>query len=92
VVARHGPSVREVEDLSKQKWAIKGIDSGANGAREAERLCKLRGHPLIVPLRSTFMDADRLYLQMPFYQNGNLRKWVEQIKVNLQYCMLYSQW
>jgi serine/threonine protein kinase len=81
VIARHGPSVREVEDLGKQKWAIKGIDSGPNAAREAERLCKLRGHPLIVPLHSTFMDAGRLYLQMPFYQNGNLRKWVEQIKV-----------
>ena len=69
--------------MGKQKWAIKGIDSGANAAREAERLCKLRGHPLIVSLRSTFMDADWLYLQMPFYQNGNLRKWVEQIQVNL---------
>lgn len=82
VVARHGPSVREVEDLGKQKWAIKGIDSSPSAAREAERLCKLRGHPLIVPLHSTFMDADRLYLQMPYYQNGNLRQWVEQIKVH----------
>ncbi len=80
--------MREVEDLSKKKWAIKGIDSGASAAREAERLCKLRGHPLIVPLHSTFLDADRLYLQMPLYQNGNLRKWVEQTKVNLQGCML----
>ncbi|DBB18454.1 TPA: hypothetical protein ACH3X3_000096 [Trebouxia sp. C0006] len=51
VVTRQGPSVREVEDSSKKKWAIKGIDSGASAAREAERLCKLRGHPLIVPLR-----------------------------------------
>ena len=81
VIARHGPSVWEVEDLSQQKWAIKGVDSGPNAAREAQRLCKLHGHPLIVPLRSTFMDADTLYLQMPFYQNGNLRIWVEQIKV-----------
>ncbi|KAL0045887.1 hypothetical protein WJX82_007633 [Trebouxia sp. C0006] len=85
VIARHGLSVREVEDLGKHKWAIKGIDSGANAAREAERLCKLRGHPLIVSLSSTFMDADRLYLQMPFYQNGNLRKWVEQIKATRQH-------
>lgn len=83
--------MREVEDSGKQKWAVKGIDSGPNAAREAERLCKLLGHPLIVPLRSTFMDADRLYLQMPFYQNGNLRKWVEQIKVNFQDCILSLQ-
>lgn len=81
VIVRHGPSVMEVEDLSQQKWAIKGVDNGPNAAREAERLGKLCGHPLIVPLQSTFMDADRLYLQMPFYQNGNLRNWVEQIKV-----------
>ena len=83
VIARHGLSVSEVEDVSKQKWAIKGIDSGPNAAREAERLCKLHRHPLIVPLQSTFLDADRLYLQMPFYKDGSLRHWAESIKVCL---------
>ena len=84
VVARHGPFVMEVEGLGQHKWAIKGIDSGLQAAREAERLCKLQGHPLIVPLHSMFAEGDRLYLQMPFYKNGNLLTWFEQLKVQLK--------
>ena len=91
LITRHGPFVMEVEGLGQQKWAIKGIDSGLQAAREAERLRKLQGHPLIVPLHSMFAEGDRLYLQMPFYKNGNLRTWFEQLKV-LQRVMCLVQY
>ena len=66
-------------------WALKRIQSDSQSIREAERLVKLRSHPLVVPLHSIFVDHGVTFLQMPFYANGDLRRWVEQIQVSLPF-------
>ena len=68
-------------------WALKRIHSDSQSITEAERLVKLRSHPLVLPLQSIFEDQGVIYLQMPFYVNGDLRRWVEQIKV-MHHCPL----
>ncbi len=73
--------ITEAEDSEGRKWALKRIQSDSQSVREAERLVKLRKHPLVVPLQSIFMDGGVTFLQMPFYRNGDLRTWVEKIKV-----------
>ena len=71
----------EAEDSDGRRWALKRIAGSDQLAREADRLAKLQGHPLIVPLQSIFVDGGVTYLQIPFYPGGNLRIWVEQVKV-----------
>ena len=75
------PAVTEAEDSDGRRWALKRIAGSDQLAREADRLAKLQGHPLIVPLQSIFVEGGVTYLQMPFYPKGNLRIWVEQVKV-----------
>lgn len=82
ILQRHGPSVLEVVDLEGCKWAIKSIDNDRHAIREAERLSKLNGHPLMMPLQSVFVDRGSICLQMPFY--CNLRSWVGKIKVMIK--------
>ncbi len=64
--------------------------SSSSVIREVERLAKLR-HPLIVDLQRVFegrytfhmptpAEADALFLQIPFYAQGNLRVWAEAVK------------
>lgn len=83
VISHTTASVSEAEDSTGRRWALKRIPEDNQSVREAERLVKLKGHPLIVPLESVFVDRGITYLQMPFYQRGNLRTWVEQLKVRL---------
>ena len=73
-------------------WAMKRIQSDSQSIREAERLMKLRSHPLVVPLQSIFMENDVTFLQMPFYANGDLRRWVEQIKVHQPQILPFLKW
>lgn len=82
VVAHTTAAVFEAEDGTGRRWALKRIQGDNQSVREAERLFKLKGHPLIVPLESVFVDKGATYFQMPFYQHGNLRTWVEQLKVS----------
>ena len=73
----------EAEDCTGRHWALKRIQGDNQSVREAERLTRLKGHPLIVPLESVFVDKGTTYLQMPFYGHGKLRTWVEQLKVSI---------
>jgi len=82
VISMPAPMVTEAEDSEGRKWALKRIQGDGHSVREAERLVKLRKHPLVVPLQSIFMDGGATFLQMPFYKNGDLRTWVEKIKVS----------
>ena len=75
--------VTEAEDSAGRTWALKRVLGDRHSIREAERMFRLRGHPLLVQLQSVFADGQALYLQMPFYKHGNLRTWFEQIKVGL---------
>lgn len=75
-------TIVKAEDIEGRIWAMKRIQSDSQSIREAERLVKLRSHPLVVPLQGIFMDSGVTFLQMPFYTNGDLRRWVEQIKVH----------
>lgn len=81
VISHTTAAVCEAEDSTGRRWALKRVPEDNQSVREAERLVKLQGHPLIVPLESVFVDRGITYLQMPFYQRGNLRTWVEQMKV-----------
>ena len=83
-------AVCEAEDGTGRRWALKRMQGDHQSVREAERLVKLKGHPLIVPLESVFVDKGITYLQMPFYQHGNLRTWVEQLKVSLHECIWFA--
>ena len=83
VISHTTAAVCEAEDSTGHRWALKRIQGDNQSVREAEHLVKLKGHPLIVPLESVFVDRGITYLQMPFYQHGNLRTWVEQLKVCL---------
>ena len=74
-------TILKAEDSEGRVWALKRIQSDSQSMREAERLVKLRSHPLVVPLQSIFVDQGVTFLQMPFYANGDLRRWIEQIKV-----------
>ena len=76
--------VYKAEDSNGQIWALKRVQADAQTVREAERLVKLHKHPLVVPLHSIFQDSGVTYLQMTFYKNGDLRAWVEKIKVSLE--------
>ena len=82
VVSHPAATVTQAEDSSGRLWALKRIQGDHQSVREAERLVKLKGHPLIVPLQSVFVDNGVTYLQMPFYRHGNLRTWVEQMKAS----------
>ena len=73
--------VTEAEDSAGAIWALKRIQGDSHSIREAERMVKLCDHPLVVNLQSVFMDGQAMFLQMPFYKHGNLRIWVEQMKV-----------
>ena len=75
------PAVTEAEDSDGRRWALKRVAGSDQLAREADRLAKLQGHPLIVPLQSIFVDEGVTHLQMPSHPKGNLRIWVEQVKV-----------
>ncbi len=79
--------ITEAEDTEGRKWALKRVQADGQAVREAERLAKLCKHPLVVPLQSIFVDGGIIFLQMPFYRNGDLRAWVEKIKVC---CMWWS--
>lgn len=84
--------ISEVEDSEGRKWALKRINGDSQSVLEAERLAKLRNHPLVVPLQSIFVDGGVTFLQMPFYRNGDLRAWVEKIKVyNALVCSLATE-
>ena len=87
-------TIIKAEDSEGRIWAMKRIQSDSQSIREAERLVKLRSHPLVVPLRSIFVDHEVTFLQMPFYANGNLRRWVEQVKVRhpLLHELTLSSW
>lgn len=82
-------TITQAEDNEGRRWAFKRVQSDGQSVREAERLAKLGSHPLVVPLQSIFVDNGATYLQMPFYQHGDLRAWVEKIKVHL-YVIGYS--
>ena len=73
--------VTEAQDCAGRTWALKRIHGDSHSIREAERMFKLCGHPLLVQLQSVFVDGQAMYLQMPFYRHGNLRTWFEQMKV-----------
>lgn len=81
VISHTTAAVSEAEDSTGRRWALKRIPEDSQSVRDTERLVKLKGHPLVVPLESVFVDRGITYLQMPFYQRGNLRTWVEQLKV-----------
>lgn len=82
VISHPAATVIEAEDQAGRVWALKRIQGDRQSVREAERMVKLRDHPLVVHLESVFLDGQAIYLQMPFYKHGNLRTWVEQIKVH----------
>ena len=75
-------TIIKAENSEGRVWALKRIQSDRQSVREAERLVRLRSHPLVVPLQSIFVDHGVTFLQIPFYANGDLRRWVEQIKVH----------
>lgn len=75
------PMVFKARDHEGQVWAVKRVRANTQSIREAERLARLR-HPLVVPLHSIFEDDNITYLQMPFYEKGDLRTWMEHIKVS----------
>ena len=89
VILTAAATIVKAEDNEGHIWALKRIQSDSQSIREAERLVKLRGHPLVVPLQGIFVDHGVTFLQMPFYANGDLRRWVEQIKVQLPCSMCY---
>ena len=69
---------------SVHAWAVcKQLLFGAEGDTMCLAACCIKLYPLVTPLQSVFIDKDSIHLQMPFYTNGNLRTWVEQIKVAL---------
>ena len=80
VILTKAAAIVKAEDSDGRMWALKRIQSNSQSIREAERLVKLHSHPLVVPLQSIFLDQGVTFLQMPFYANGDLRRWVEQIK------------
>ena len=44
--------------------------------KEAKFLKRLN-HPCVVSVNSIFIDEHYGYIEMPFYENGNLRSWIE---------------
>ncbi len=75
------PMVFKARDHEGHVWALKRVRANAQPIREAERLARLH-HPLVVPLQSIFEDDNIIYLQMRFYEKGDLRTWMEHIKVS----------
>ncbi len=73
--------VFKARDHEGHVWALKRVRVNAQSIREAERLARLH-HPLVVPLHSIFEDDNITYLQMRFYEKGDLRTWMEHIKVS----------
>ena len=86
IISYPAAMVAKAEDSAGRIWALKRIQGDSHSVREAERMVKLCEHPLIVQLQSVFMDGQAIFLQMPFYQHGNLRTWFEQIKVCVSGC------
>lgn len=54
--------VAKAEDSAGRIWALKRIQGDNHSVREAERMVKLCEHPLIVQLRSVFMDGQAIFL------------------------------
>jgi serine/threonine protein kinase len=70
-------------DQLRQGCVIKKLVGVREFKKEAERLWRLQ-HPLIVPISKVFLDKlqpDSIcYIQMPYYEKGNLREWTKRMQ------------
>ncbi|KAK3282424.1 hypothetical protein CYMTET_9835 [Cymbomonas tetramitiformis] len=67
-----------VED-SFGEWVLKELPRNREFEQEALRL-HLLAHPLVVHVECIFFHDKFAYVQMPYYEKGNLRAWTEHIK------------
>ncbi|KAI3655530.1 hypothetical protein MP638_007118, partial [Amoeboaphelidium occidentale] len=83
-----------VYDKYGQKYVLKKLVNQTEFKKEAERLWKLR-HPLIVPIIKVFPDRklpDSIcFMQMPYYERGNLREWCKRMQDHVQELRCFNE-